>query len=631
MMTTRRFFRCAIPWLLALSAPGAIAATVVDTLPLAPIVRTSVALFDLECDDIPPTALRILTDVIRAELVRSDRFALIDRAHVQKILAEQKFQHAGIVTEATMVQMGELIGAKKIVTGRIGWLGKVRVITLQLIDVATGRVDQLEATDFVGEVEHMRRPVRAATQRLIGIGGFLDLQGGFIHIVSRPLGATVHVSGLYEGTTPVQVWVDSIGSFPVKVMHPGYQDWVRHVHVESGETTFLEPALVSLTPSDISMSSTPPGANVYVYGRFQGKTPVKVRVDSAGVYDVQMTHDDFHAWKEMVQVRIGEDLSVKAQLVPIEVIKLTSSPTGVSIYVNSKFVGNTPTKLRVGAAGNYTMQLKKDGYHDWNQVVKVRPGETPTVHAAIRKIVIESKYVQTGRPALWGFMMPYSVAASEALIYSVGVKSQRPYIGAVLVGVPVAYFGMLKYTTNRDISAPRTSMIVSSGMWGAAWGVMGAVAARPERKPGKPESDLGPRMAAGLGVVASTAAIFISANLTEKYEVSGRRVAAINLGGFLGSVMGVGFPYLFDASGEAPYFASLVAGGVTGVLYSIYATRGMGASVEKGKRAETSEGWHFMQPVVTMTPTFGSLRSSPRGSPDPMDLRYGVKLAEYRF
>jgi peptidoglycan-synthase activator LpoB len=221
MMTTRRFFVgvMVVQWLLALPVLAS-TETRVDTLK-PPIVRTSVALFDLECDDIPPTALRILTDVIRAELVRSDRFELIDRAHVQKILTEQKFQHTGTVTEATMVQMGALIGASKIVTGRIGWLGRVRVITLQLIDVSTGRVDQLEATDFVGEVEHMRRPVRAATQRLIGIGGFLDLRGGFIHIVSRPLGATVHVSGLYEGTTPVQVWVDSVGSFPVKVMHPG--------------------------------------------------------------------------------------------------------------------------------------------------------------------------------------------------------------------------------------------------------------------------------------------------------------------------------------------------------------------------------------------------------------------------
>lgn len=107
--------------------------------------------------------------------------------------------------------MGQLIGAENIITGRIGWLGKVRVITLQLIDVGTGRVERLEATDFVGEVEHMRRPVRAATQRLIGIGGFLDVGGGYIQVVSRPEGASVRVERAHLGDDGATSWRNEAG------------------------------------------------------------------------------------------------------------------------------------------------------------------------------------------------------------------------------------------------------------------------------------------------------------------------------------------------------------------------------------------------------------------------------------
>jgi TolB-like protein len=170
--------------LLAVFLLASIAQSAADSTRVAPRNasphRTSVVLFDFEADseDVPQVARRILTDVMRSEIVKSDQFQVIDRAHVQKMLQEQQFQLTGIVNEATMVQMGQIIGAQKIVTGRIGWLGKIRVITLQLIDVSTGRVECLETSDFVGDVEQLRRPVRAATQRLTSTTRF-DGRGGF--------------------------------------------------------------------------------------------------------------------------------------------------------------------------------------------------------------------------------------------------------------------------------------------------------------------------------------------------------------------------------------------------------------------------------------------------------------------
>jgi hypothetical protein len=572
---------------------------------------------------------------MRSEIVKSDQFQVIDRAHVQKMLQEQQFQLTGIVNEATMVQMGQIIGAQKIVTGRIGWLGKIRVITLQLIDVSTWRVESLETSDFVGDVEQLRRPVRAATQRLIGIGGFYDTGGGFIHVVSRPEGASVHVDGLFEGTTPLQVLVDSAGSYQVTVSFPGYQDWKRTVFVERNETSFLELALVSLRPSDIQMTSHPPGANVYVHSKFQGNTPIKVRVDSAGTYDVQMTLDGHHDWQETVHVRIGEDLGVEAALVPIEVIDLSSTPPGATAYIQGRFVGNTPLSVSVGQVGDYQIKLVRDGFQEWNRVVPVRAGERPAVRAALDPVEVPSPYVRTGRTGLWTFMFPYSMAAPEALIYSLGVKSERPYIGAVLVGAPLAYFGMMRYTAERDISAARTSMIVSSGLWGTAWGAMAAVSVRPGSGSLGQNNEWGLRAAAALSVAASASAIAASAYWTEKVDISTKRVGMINVGGFLGSVMGVGFPYLFDANDEKIYFASLMAGGLTGVGYSIYATSHMDSIPEAppppAVGSMTKPGWRFGRPYVTVAGDLTGRSLSYRRPDRKPEFRAGVVLAEYRF
>jgi hypothetical protein len=599
--------------------------------------RIGVVLFDLECDSMEAEALRILTDVMRGELVKSEKYQLIDRAHVQMVLEEQSFQLGQTVDDATKVEMGQIIGAEQVITGRIGYLGKIQVITLQLIDVGTGRVERLEATDFVGAVEHMRRPVRAATQRLIGIGGFLDLGGGFIHIESRPEGAVVYIDGLYEGVTPIEAIVDSTGTFFVKITHEGYQDWSRQIYVDAGETSFLEPSMVSLTPSDIQIESTPPGANVYIYGRFQGVTPLKARVDSAGVYELEMTRDGYHEWNERVHVRIGEDLNVTAPLVPVEIIKVVSNPVGATIYIDGGLVGSAPVSIPVGQPGNYTIRAIQDDYVDWEAPVVVRSGESPQVRALLAPIQMPSLYVSTGRSSLWSFMLPYTIGAGEALIYSLGITSDRPYIGAFLVGAPLTYYGMLRYTHERDISRARASMIISSGLWGTAWGVMSGVAVRPEGQLwGSKES----RGAAALAVVASASAIAASTYYTEHVEISSQRVALINAGGFLGTVMGVGFPYLFDASDPRVYFASLVAGGIGGALYSVYATQGFDRPAgeesedDDGKLDETSmlDDWKFLTPFVAESrhqrdiraglPMFGDK------SPSPI---FGMTLFEHRF
>ncbi len=85
----------------------------------------------------------------------------------------------------------------------------------------------------------------------------------------------------------------------------------------------------------------------------------------------------------------------------------------------------------------------------------------------------------------------------------------------------------------------------------------------------------------------------VAAYYTETVEVSGRKVAAINAGGFLGSVMGVGIPYLFNAENLKIVFGSLIAGGVAGAVYSIYATRNMdsgrGRAVERHGRLGCAE------------------------------------------
>lgn len=62
-------------------------------------------------------------DILVTELARTDRFILIERAKLEKIMAEQKLGLTGAVNPDTAAQMGKILGAAAIVSGAVSEFG----------------------------------------------------------------------------------------------------------------------------------------------------------------------------------------------------------------------------------------------------------------------------------------------------------------------------------------------------------------------------------------------------------------------------------------------------------------------------------------------------------------------------
>jgi len=59
----------------------------------------------------------ILTDKIVTRIIKSHRFSVVDRSHLQTIIKEQNLQLSGIIDESTAVRIGGLIGVDKFILG----------------------------------------------------------------------------------------------------------------------------------------------------------------------------------------------------------------------------------------------------------------------------------------------------------------------------------------------------------------------------------------------------------------------------------------------------------------------------------------------------------------------------------
>ena len=101
----------------------------------------TVAVLDFECrdeilGDAGPQAGSILNALLSAE----SSLILVERAELQKVLGEQELGLSGTVSPESAARVGQLTGAKVLVTGRVFKAGKETVLVAKIIGTETSRV-----------------------------------------------------------------------------------------------------------------------------------------------------------------------------------------------------------------------------------------------------------------------------------------------------------------------------------------------------------------------------------------------------------------------------------------------------------------------------------------------------------
>jgi len=103
-----------------------------------------------------------ITDFFRSGMVEIDRFNIVDRNNMDKILAEQGFQQTGCTTEDCAVQMGKLLNVNYIAIGSCGKLLSRFILTVNVVDVENGRIIFSANEDCYSE-----RDIEKMTSRIV--------------------------------------------------------------------------------------------------------------------------------------------------------------------------------------------------------------------------------------------------------------------------------------------------------------------------------------------------------------------------------------------------------------------------------------------------------------------------------
>jgi len=139
----------------------------------------------------------------------------------------------------------------------------------------------------------------------------------------------------------------------------------------------------------IRVMSDTAGARAYIDSIDKGPVPVDIKDIKTGEHIIQIKAPGFKTHEEIVSVTPGSSKTVKHELeadVPADsgTLKIISTVPDADVFIDGVAVGKAQEVRK--PAGEYLVQVRKGGYKQFEQKVKVEPGK-PTVVTADLKMV----------------------------------------------------------------------------------------------------------------------------------------------------------------------------------------------------------------------------------------------------
>jgi len=132
--------------------------------------KSSIAVLELEPVGLSSNEAQVLSNRLRTELFKTDKFTVLERDKMDEILIEQGFQLSACTTNECAVEVGKLIGVEKMVAGNIAKIDNLFTIDIRLIDVETGEVIKTATEDCACELKDvLTNSIRNVARSMAGL------------------------------------------------------------------------------------------------------------------------------------------------------------------------------------------------------------------------------------------------------------------------------------------------------------------------------------------------------------------------------------------------------------------------------------------------------------------------------
>jgi len=216
---------------------------------------------------------------------------------------------------------------------------------------------------------------------------------GRVIVNSNPPASKIYLDDIYRGMTPLSLDRINAGYHYIKLTKPGYEDWIKKVHVYSSKTINVSADLAPLLKlGSIAISCNQSNAKIYLDGDYKKRTysnkTVMLEDIKEGYHELSITKTGYVDWSEKVYVSPAQVTNVFVNLVkPVDYssISVYCNQGSAKIYLDEKYKrmtsANKSVELKNIEQGYHELLITKKGYQDWINTIMVTPNQTYMVSA----------------------------------------------------------------------------------------------------------------------------------------------------------------------------------------------------------------------------------------------------------
>ena len=292
------------------------------------------AVLELEPVGLSNTEAKILTQRLTSQLIAISDYTIVERANIEKILKEQKFQNSGCTDSECAVEIGQLINADVTVIGTVSKFGETYTIDARIISVEGGEALESASYTHTGKIDELvKTGIESVAHELLGIPYEPGLEsgdvkesefGGTLNITSEPEGAKVYIGGNYFKKTPLLLKDFPSGNHDVIITLEGYDDYSTTVKLRPKDTKSINAGKLAAQFGHLDLTLKPSSATVY----FNGEKSMVLNIPSLpdtitpsfdlgiGTYDVRAEYPFYYTKSKEIDIIKNERSALEITLKP---------------------------------------------------------------------------------------------------------------------------------------------------------------------------------------------------------------------------------------------------------------------------------------------------------------------------
>ena len=164
-----------------------------------------------------------------------------------------------------------------------------------------------------------------------------------INLSSSIDAASIYIDGEEKGTVPATINNIPYGKHTLRVEAKRYLPYEQQIKIEGLDQT--QQIDITLTPAwgDISFSSEPSAADIFVDDELVGQTPLTSEI-LQGEHQIRIELSGYKPWQTELKVAANTPETIpEVKLAPADaILRISSKPDKASVTINQQYRGQTP-------------------------------------------------------------------------------------------------------------------------------------------------------------------------------------------------------------------------------------------------------------------------------------------------